>query len=319
MLTNRKKWGMMLLLSGIFSVVLGVETNACKVLVVQSYSEPFYWSQEHNKAIEKVFNNRCELKSIYLDEDIAPDKTGEKGQQAFHIYQEWQPDGVIAVDDAAQREFVVPYLKERVATPVIFSGVFDPENFGYPAANVTGVKQIAHWEEFVTFAQQLVPSIKTVGSLVPDIPKTHAGIPFLEKALQQHAMKPLPAFYSNDSELLLAKAIEWESQADALFTIPLIGENVTKKLISQFKKPTFTGWRQAVEWGVLCAVTDSGEELGRLAAQMLLNVLDGTPISDMPITHNEFGTRMINVDTLKALGIQPSRRVLAGVELIKTK
>lgn len=296
------------------------EAAGCKVLVVHSFSEPFYWSKELQTGIEKALNSRCDLKNVYLDVETAPTEIEAKGQQAYRVYQEWQPDAVIACDEVSQAYFVAPYLKEKVATPVIFASLFAPEQqFGYPTANVTGVRQTARWVESFNFLQQLVPTIKTVVAVVNDAPNTRGGAPLFEKLLKDQGATVLPTFFSNNPEELLAKFAELEPQVDAFLLVPSVGEEITRKMVSMTNKPTYSGWRQSVEWGVLCAVTESGEEIGRLAGEMLVKVLDGTPIAQLPITQNEFGRRMINVNTLKALKLEPSRRLLTGVELIKTK
>jgi hypothetical protein len=76
---------------------------------------------------------------VYLDALTEPQGVETKAQEAFRQYQAMQPDGVIAVGDDAQSAFVVPYLREKVKTPVMFCGIPSPEKFDYPAANVSGI------------------------------------------------------------------------------------------------------------------------------------------------------------------------------------
>ena len=74
-----------------------------------------------------------------------------------------------------------------------------------------------------------------------------------------------------------------------------------------------------VEDGALCAVVKTGEEQGMTAAAMLLRALEGTPITDLPVTRNYKGKRIINITTMHGLGIKPQPRLLIGVHLVTTK
>jgi len=90
------------------------------------------------------------------------------------------------------------------------------------------------------------------------------------------------------------------------------------KIAAAFGKPLFSANMATVKIdGVLCAVIKLAEEQAELAAGMMLKVLDGTPISDLPVTKNKKGKRVLNVTTLKASGIKPKSHILQGVEFIK--
>jgi ABC-type uncharacterized transport system substrate-binding protein len=68
----------------------------------------------------------------------------------------------------------------------------------------------------------------------------------------------------------------------------------------------------------LCAVAKNGQEQGKTAAEMLLKAMKGTPISKLPITQNDDGRRIVNIHTMKALGITPPEAALEGAELVDT-
>jgi hypothetical protein len=94
-----------------------------------------------------------------------------KAKEAYELYLQFRPDGVIAADDNAQSMFVLPYLKDKVETPVMFCAVNEePEIYGYPASNVSGILERNFIKESIAFAKQLVPSINRIGFLVKDSP-----------------------------------------------------------------------------------------------------------------------------------------------------
>jgi hypothetical protein len=53
------------------------------------------------------------------------------------------------------------------------------------------------------------------------------------------------------------------------------------------------------EAGFLCTVRDFGHEQGQVAAEMLQKAMSGTPLTELPITQNQFGQRILNKTVLK--------------------
>ncbi len=301
----------------LFSIFAG-DAAACKVLAVISFSEEFFWSQEIKQGVEEELGQECEFKYIYLDGRENPDGVKAKADEAYALYQEWQPDGVIAEGDDAQTSFVMPYLKDKVQTPIMFAEVFgDPKNYGYPASNVSGVPSRSYFKESLAFVRQFDPTIQKIAIVVQDMEITRQAGPFIKQIFENDGMTVPLLLLSNDQDEILSNVEQIRSEVDAMFTVPALGEETVSKIVKTFGKPTFTGWGEGIRFGVLCGVTESGVEVGKLAAEMLQKAMNGVPVSEIPISTVEYGTRMVNVNTMKDLGIKPSRRVLTGVELIK--
>lgn len=102
-----------------------------------------------------------------------PPEDRRGGRNAGGFYQTLQPDGVIAADDDAQAMFVVPFLKDKVKTPVMFNND-SAEKYGFPASNVSGILERAHVRESLAFAKQLIPAIRTACFLTNDVPAGRA-------------------------------------------------------------------------------------------------------------------------------------------------
>ena len=319
MFAKQKKWGMMGLFV-VMSFMMLRESYACKVLVVMKSPEDYFWNVENKRGIEKVLNTRCELTYVYLDVLGDAERIKSKAQAAAQLYQELQPDGVIVVEEDVQPVFVIPYLKDKVKTPVIFAGMFtDPATYGYPASNVTGVVHKTFFHESLTFLLQIAPAVKTVGITCNDDAAARGGVPVIRQTFLEAGMTVPEPIYVNDEMEQVRRVSELKNTTDALFVCPILGEKIVKSIMQTYGKPTFSAWRQGMVWGLLAGVVESGEDFGQKAAEMLLQVLDGTPITQLPITTIDIGHRVVNLETMKALGLQPSRRVLTGVELIKTK
>ena len=320
MFAKQKKWGMMGLFVAMSFAMLGGRTNACKVLTVMLNSETYGFNQEVKHGIEGVLKDRCDITYAYLDAELGRDGLPVKAQETYALYQTLQPDGVITVEEESIPLFVVPYLKDKVPTPVIFLMLISPpETYGLPASNVTGVMMRPFFQETLAFLRQLAPAVNTVGLVCSDTPSARSGVPGIKKLYEGMGMAMPEPLLSNNPDEVFAWVTDHTETLDALFVCPILGEEIVRKIVSLFPKPTFSCWQVAMEYGILAGVIESGEDIGRRAAEMLQKAMNGSPISDIPIATPEFGARVINVDTLKALGIQPSRRVLTGVELIKTK
>lgn len=93
-----------------------------KVLVVMSYEANNPWVIEIREGIDSVLAASSEITYFYMDTKVSPAAGPRKGEEAYALYQRLQPDGVIVADDDAQAMFVVPFLKDKVRTPVMFNG-----------------------------------------------------------------------------------------------------------------------------------------------------------------------------------------------------
>lgn len=295
------------------------EAAACKVLVVMGYHEELRLSQELKTGIEEAFGNTCELHYQYLDVLRRPESVETRANEVFAIYQALQPDGVIAANDDTQTRFVMPFLKDNVATPVVFCEVIDqPEKYGYPASNVTGVLIRPFFKQAIEFLVQIEPSIQSVGLVGPKLPLVEAAYRRITDQREQFPVAILDPVLGQTFEETLEQVNALRDQSDALFLAPLYDQQQTHQLLQTFEKATVTTKRELVEYGVLCGVIENTKEEGQLAANMLLKAMQGTPLSEIPITTNEYGRRLMNVSTLNTLDIKPRREALIGTELIKT-
>ncbi len=310
------------------------ESKKFKVLAVMSYDNSFFWNKDLKEGIDSILEDKCDITYVYLDTWRSKDnleKGHEKAKEAYELYLKLQPDGVIASDDNAQSMFVVPYLKDKVKTPIIFCGVNEEiQTYGYPAQNITGVTEVAHFRESIAFVQQIVPSVKTVGYIMLDR-STAQG--FLKQFNKEKDTYP-----AKSSDFKLVKTLEeanaviddFKTTCDALFIdnmegltdasgMPLSEKEAVQLLTRRFARPSFCCNTKNVEFGVLCAVVKFGKEQGTLGAEMLLKAMNGTPISDLPVTKNTQGKRMLNVTVMKELGIKPQTEVLRKTEVVKTE
>ena len=307
-----------------------LEAASYKILVVMSYEEENPWCIQIKEGIDSVFAGNSTIKYFYMDTKKNIEGGVRKAKEAYALYKRFRPDGVITADDNAQSMFVLPYLKDKVKTPVMFCAVnAEPAEYGYPASNVSGILERDFISESIAFAKQLVPSINTVGFLAKDSPSGRAIRNQVEIELDTYLAKFAGFKLVKTMKETFAVLEEYKKTSDALFITstngildidgkPLDNELVTRAVAKFYKKPVIGANDFHVRYGVLCAVVKSGNAQGRMSAEMLLKAIKGTPFKHIPITVNKYGKRMLNVTVMKELGIRPKRRVLVGTQLVKT-
>lgn len=300
------------------------------VLVVMSYEEAMAWQQQIKEGIDKTLDDTCSLEYFYMNTKTDLKNGHKKAAEAFELYKKLKPDGVITVDDNAQSMFVVPYLKNKVETPVMFCGVnTDPDKYGYPAKNVSGILERHHFNESIAFAQQLMPSIKTFGYMIKASPVGELIIKEIQEEAGRYPAKYIGHRTPKTVAETVAMTAEMKDLCDLLILstmrgvqdkdgTPLTDKEMIPLVVEKFGKPVVGTEEQVVRSGALCSVQRTGQEQGRTAAKMLLKAMQGTPVNEIPITRNYQGRRIINVTVLKALNINPKPEILMGVKLVRT-
>ncbi|WP_251970239.1 ABC transporter substrate-binding protein [Sphaerotilus microaerophilus] len=321
-------------LAPVLAAVLGLgaaSTQAAefRVLVVMSYEEDNPWVREIRQGIDAVLGASSEITYVHMDTKRDPAGGAKKAEEAHAIYQRLQPHGVIAADDDAQRLFVLPYLKERGGVPVMFNGVnAEPGQYGYPAANVSGVLERAHVHESLAFIKQVVPTVETACFLTNNVPAGAALKAQVDREKDGYPLK-VRGFH------LVASLAEWESMArtlnagcDTLFvdslegildaaSRPMTNREVLSVLRKGYRGPILGGNRYQVEQGAWAAVVKTGQEQGELSGDMLLKAMRGTAVAQLPVTKNVKGQRVINVSAVESHKIALRPVVIRGASLVR--
>jgi len=300
-----------------------------KVLVVMSYDPDYTFVQKLREGIDSVLSDTCRVEYFYMNTKNNLEGGPQKAKAAFALYQKMRPDGVIAADDNAQSMFVVPYLKNKVKTPVMFCGVNgSPENYGYPAANVSGILERMTITQSLAFAKQLIPAIRTFGYMSCDNPTGRTILKYFQHEAHTFPMKLAAARFPKTLTEGKAMAKELRGLCDVLFIPtmngirddngnPLSDRQVLPVVTDIFGKPVIGEQKFVIQYGMLCGMTQHPDEQGFTAAKMLLKAMNGTPIQDIPITRNRISQAIINVTVMKSFGIKPKPILLKDTELIR--
>jgi ABC-type uncharacterized transport system substrate-binding protein len=306
-------------------------TAMYNVLVVMSYGPDYDFVQEVQQGIESTLGDTCRIEFFYLDTKKDFPGGPQKAKQAYEFYKTHHFDGVIASDDNAQSMFVVPYLKNKVKTPVMFCGVnAAPEKYGYPAANVSGILERHPVSQTLAFAKQLIPSAKTFGFMAYDSPTGRSILKLFRQKKNTFPVKLVAVRFPKTFDQAQSIARELNPLCDILYMPtmqglkddqgnPLPEKSVVPEIARIFGKPLVSGNHYNIRYGMLCGVVKTGREQGAAAAKMLLKAMAGTPVSQIPVTRNRLGKATINVTVMKALGIKPKPILLKGTKLVRTE
>ncbi len=311
-------------------VAYGAETGMTgkKVLVVNSYHSTSSAELKIQEGIDSVLKG-AELKYFFMDTKKNPGNGPAKAAEAFAIYNSFKPDAVITTDDNAQSMFVLPYLKDKVDTPIIFCGVNDDATqYGYPNDHITGVLEKKHYREGLNFAKLIVPKINKIAVIYKDNPSNTSNIGQIKREMANYPVRIVTFLSIKSTTELRAVLAGLEDKVDALLALNLAGiedEDGTKLntndcmgLVSKiWPKPTIGASKREIQAGLLCAVAKLNVEQGLLAGGMVRDIFNGKDVKEISVTQNRNGQRMINVTTARRLGVDLKPLVLVGTSLLQ--
>lgn len=305
--------------------------RAPKILVVHSYHPEYPWVAAINEGIQKSLEDTgVVLETIYMDtkRHTLPKFKEHAGELARKKIDEWKPDVVIAADDNAQVYVTRNYVGKK-APLFVFCGVnAEPSEYGFPAANVTGILERPHFLASFELAQKIIPNIRRI-AVISDTDATSLGaLNFIQR--EEPPVKILDYRMITEFKGWKQRVEEYNVDADALFIYMYhtIKETKSPDAVSMDPKkvmgwtgenckiPTVGFFEFSIEDGMLCGVAESGQEHGFEAGTMALALLNGTDIRKLPVKLAQKGISMVNLGTAKKLGITVPQDVIASVDKV---
>jgi ABC-type uncharacterized transport system substrate-binding protein len=294
------------------------------VFVVQSYDPEYVWTQHINRGIQDGLSSDGHVVEVmYLDakRQQDPDFLRAAGRKALARIKAAAPRVVITADDAAQAYLAVPLLMEREPPQVIFCGVnAPPAKYGFPAANVSGVRERWHYREGFSLVKKIVPTANRVAFLVETSESGGYVVDDLWEDLRQggpFALEVVGAEQIRTFQEWQRRVRYYQSHADvlALGLYNALKDERTGKVVppdevmawtnSVNTKPTLGFSDVARDHGILCGVLESGHEQGYLAGMMAREVLvTGQPAGRLPVRINAKGVVFVNMKTAERLGLR---------------
>ncbi|WP_099205025.1 ABC transporter substrate-binding protein [Scatolibacter rhodanostii] len=221
------------------------------------------------------------------------------------------PAAQIAVSAVEGTDIKVVFA--AVNNPVDSLGIKTPEK---PEGNITGTSDRIPVSSTIDLALKVNPELKTFG-LLYNSGETNS-VDAVEAAKAYCAEKEIAVVegtVSNTSEIQQV-ATNLATQVDAIFTSTdnSIAQNmpVVVEAANAAKVPFYVGADSMVKDGALAAIGIDYSKLGAETADQAIEILEGKPVSEVPVKFFETYDTYINQTTLKTLGIEFPEDILSS-------
>jgi ABC-type uncharacterized transport system substrate-binding protein len=278
-----------------------------RVFWLDSYDPTNQWTAELGEAIETTLSGHdLELKIHHMDtkRNKSEEYIRRAAQKAVEMIKEYKPDVVIASEDDASKYVVEPYFKNS-SLPFVFCGVnHSGERYGYPYKNATGVIELDPIPKLI-FSLSRFHFVDKVGYLAEDgtsaringgVYKTQTRFTCVEYYV--NSMKEWQKAYrraQDEVDILIIGNVsaikDWS------------GEVAMKTILDDSKIPTGSVLEFMAPYTFIGCIKLASEQ-GHMAAETALRILDGVPVSSIPIGEPMDGKLIVNLEIAKALGIR---------------
>lgn len=211
----------------------------------------------------------------------------------------------------------IPVLFSAVSDPVSAKLVQDPQ---HPEGNVTGTSDAIPVEQVLQLCKTLTPDVQKIGFLYTSGEiNSQVTVEKAQAAAQEMGYDTQVQTISEISELQQA-AQSLAAQVDAIYT-PIDNTIATSMPVlsrvgTETGTPIYVGADSMVEDGGLATVGIEYGPLGQQTAQMAVQILEGTPVSDIPVQTLDSFSTIINESTAQALGITIPEELAASARIV---
>jgi ABC-type uncharacterized transport system substrate-binding protein len=303
-----------------------------KVLLVHSYHPGYPWTDAISRGVRmNLPSNVVDLQIVYMDTKRKTSEAwkSQAAQRMLGLIDTWKPDVVIAADDNAQ-QYVGTELRGRNDVQLVFCGVnAEPDVYGYPAANVTGVLERPHFAESLAMLQAILPDARRVAVLSDASPTTTQTYRYLKR----QAVPLEVTGWHEASTFSEWKQVVQESAANAdaiaVYTYHAVapdegGESLPPEEVMAWTTenasvPILGFLVFAVDDGAMCGQAESGTEHGLLAADLVAKILEGKTAAELPIIQAQASQSMLNLHSARRLGIDVPQEIIDRTDLVVGK
>lgn len=196
--------------------------------------------------------------------------------------------------------------------PVVFSAVTDPvsaklvDTLEKPSGNVTGTSDAIPVDETFELCKALTPDVEKIGFLYTASEVNSQSVIEEAKTLaKEYGFEFEESTITNSSELQQAAEI-LAGKVDAIYTPIDNGIASAMPVLAEVGKsagiPVYVGADSMVADGGYATVGINYEDLGKKTAEMVVDILEGTAISDVPVATLDHFYKVINETTATAIG-----------------
>ncbi len=294
----------------LWSSLLQAAEQRC--LLLFSYHSGYQWNDGIERGAVRELGDACEIRRFYLDSkrNKSPQIIEQRAQEALQLIEQWEPDLVIAADDNAARYVVAPHLKGK-DLPVLFCGInWEANRYGFPAENVSGMIEVSPIVPLIKVALQQVPiDADHAHFLAADVLTQHKEFERFKYELERKGIE-LEGYFAETMEDWVRLYTRAQRERGILVMGNPVGiqgwdlqqalERVEQHGLRSFSISTYSWMKDLAH----LSMTKVAEEQGEWVALQARRVLQGIPISDVPMTTNKRWEVYVNQELLDRSGVQ---------------
>lgn len=293
------------------------------VLLISSYHPGFPTFFQQINGIKSVFATQGILLDVeFMDKKRFADAESEANFLTLlsHKLSHIKPyDAVMTADDDALLFLLKHKARLFPTQPAVFLGVNNialaKEQNTRP--DITGVIEAVSMQETIQLMRELLPGTTTILALADTTPSslgdlasfralapTFPDLRFAELSLADHSFvefaEELHKIGPNTAVLLLSAYVDKTGER-MLFADSL------QLIIDNLPQPLFHLWQHGLGEGILGGKVISHEQQGKTAAEMVVRILAGEPITSMPVIEQSPNVAMIDYRLLRKFKLQQNR------------
>jgi putative ABC transport system substrate-binding protein len=232
-------------------------------------------------------------------------------------------DVIVTLGTTASQIAVKAAKNQKI--PVVFASVTNPldaqlvKDLKKPNATTTGVSNYTSPQKQLVYFKRLIPSLKKVGMLYnPGDANSVILVKQTRTDGQEIGLEVLDVAVTKATEVSQGVRKLMGSGAEAVFinndNTSLAAFDVIVQICTEAKIPLFVSDTDIVPQGALAALGPDQYKLGEQAGAIILKILAGTAIADIPVEFAQDTQTYLNQPIARAIGLEIAAPVLKGID-----
>lgn len=303
---------------------IGCKADKKEIFYINSYHSGYAPSDEVMKQLIKHLpKDSFNLQIAFLDAKRkgTVEAISYKSDSIYNLIEKIKPDLIIASDDNAVKQIIEPYYNPSTI-PVVFCGVnWSAKEYNLSPKNITGMLEILPLKAALAFIKRSLPEARRLAILSENTLSEQKNKEILDSLFKNNGFEPV-YFLVNNFEEWKYQFVKAQTETDIMY-MPTNGaiknwENDEASLFvkSNIKKPIFTCDDFMMKWCVFGFTKVAGEQ-GIWAALTAKEILNGTPVSKIPIAANKLSKIYFNNNLAKIISFEPPANHNKNINYVK--
>lgn len=268
-----------------------------QILHINSYHRDYQWSDDIERGVRNSLKNTpgVIIHHEYMDTKRIDDPKNIAAFKQYLVQKlKMVSFDIVVVNDNNAFEFMRSnYYELFDNVPVVFCGVNSLKRYdleGYD--NFTGIKEKIDFRANVKLIQQLHPDARKIHVIID---RTHTGRQELKQLRAEARSFETEIIIEFAPDMPMRQLMKYMTEIPptdvaffAFYLRDMAGRNFefseSARLVSQSSQvPVYGGWDFNLGHGIIGGMLTSGYYQGYAAGTMIRKILDGTPVSDIPV------------------------------------